>query len=92
MEWSMSEIAKLGSHVVIVLLFLVYLLKMQKESRAEREKERESLTNLIANDLSHVTTRLEQVNVSLTQTIESSKEVKEGLKSVVSELRVLHQD
>jgi len=85
MEWSISEIAKLGSNMAIVVFFLVYLLKMQKESRAEREKERESLTNLIANDLRHVTTGLERVNTNL-------GEVNNGLKSVVHELRGLHQD
>jgi len=84
MDWSMSEVAKLGSNMAIVVFFLVYLLKMQKESRAEREKERESLTSLIANDLHHVTVGLEKVDTSLVQTVD-------GLKAVVSELRTLHQ-
>jgi len=80
MDWNISDVAKLGSNIVIVVLFLAYLLKMQRESRAEREVERKTLTDLIANDLHHVTGGLETVNRSLVQTTES-------LKVVVGELK-----
>jgi hypothetical protein len=50
-----------GAVIVTVGLFLAHLRSSQKESRAEREVEREQLTDLIANDLKHVTEGLEGV-------------------------------
>ena len=59
-----------GAVIMTVSLFLLHLRKCQTADRAEREAERVLLTDLIKNDLSHVTTGLVKVNEVLDKVVQ----------------------
>jgi hypothetical protein len=65
-----------GAVIMTVSLFLLHLRKCQIADRAEREAERAALTDIIKNDLGHVTEGLVKVNDGLTRVVQELRERK----------------
>jgi len=63
-----SDLVNLGSAGAVIFtvgLFLAHLRHCQKSDQMEREAERDKLTRIIVNDLSHVGESLQEVKAGL---------------------------
>jgi hypothetical protein len=69
-----------GAVLIAIFMFLKYLHRAQMLDREERKSERMMLVDLIKNDLTHV-------SLALRETTGGLKEVKDGLREVVSTLK-----